>query len=98
MKKIVLTDGIVLLNVCDEYLLVATKEARGKAPYLQHINEASACYWQMLEEGMDAKEMAKAASREFQLHPQKAIQSIQLFLKQMMQKGYLTIVEVEDQS
>lgn len=96
MKNIQVRQGIVLLNVCDEYMLVATREARGEVPFVLHINEVSAFYWEQLEKNSDPKELAKAACIKYNMTPQKAIQAVQIFLQQMMKRGYVTINDTEE--
>ena len=41
----------VYVEVCDEYLLVAVGEARGKLPQLRKLSESGAFIWRGLEKG-----------------------------------------------
>ena len=42
----------VYVEVCDEYLLVAVGEARGKLPQLRKLSESGAFIWRGLEKGL----------------------------------------------
>ena len=44
MKQMKIRPGVVLLSVCDEHLLVATREARRAVAYVRQINGAGAFY------------------------------------------------------
>lgn len=60
-------DGVVLTKICDEYLLISSKEARPYCPSVTQINDTAAYIWEMLEKGMDTNEMIMAVLSEFEL-------------------------------
>ena len=59
--------GVVLQTVCDEYLLIATGEARGKCPTVRQINAGAAFYWKKLCEGLDFDALLSAAATEYEI-------------------------------
>ena len=82
--------GIVLTNICGEYLLVAAKSLRGSVPYLSQLNESSAFLWRRLENGSDEDELIKALLNEYEIEdPASARSAVQRFVEQMLQAGYL---------
>lgn len=96
MNKIKLRSGIVLISVCDEHLLVATREARKFVPYIQQINNAAAYYWQLLEEGTEVKVIVDKAMEQFHIPKIKALITVNNFINKLNETGYITIEDVED--
>lgn len=47
--KYAIQPGVLLETVCDEHLLIATGEARGKVPYVKNLNETGVWFWQLFE-------------------------------------------------
>lgn len=53
----------VYVEVCDEYLLVAVGEARGKLPQLRKLSESGAFIWRGLEKGLLRKALFALSCR-----------------------------------
>lgn len=53
----------VYVEVCDEYLLVAVGEARGKLPQLRKLSESGAFIWRGLEKGLALKALFALSCR-----------------------------------
>ena len=51
--KYAIQPGVLLETVCDEHLLIATGEARGKVPYVKNLNETGVWFWQLFEKQLD---------------------------------------------
>lgn len=96
MKQAKVRPGVVLLSVCGEHMLVATREARETVPYVQQINGPAAFYWKLLEEGREPKEIVRQAAEKYQMPPQKAVAAVLAFMKKLQQAGYLVIEDTED--
>lgn len=81
--------GVVLEEVCGEYLLLATMEAGQHCPYVYQINETAAFFWKLLERGLDEDQMAAETASEYDA-PEEALRSdLRQFLGILMEKGYL---------
>ena len=91
-----------MTTICDQYLLAASKEARKYCPYIAEINETSAFIWNCMssEEGVSSEQLVNAVSAEYQIDDLAfAEQTIQEFLDEMIQCGYVTQkVDSEDDS
>ena len=66
----------VYVEVCDEYLLVAVGEARGKLPQLRKLSESGAFIWRGLEKGLASESIICAVMQEYEISRDEA-QSIQ---------------------
>lgn len=58
--------GVLLTQICGEYLLVATKAARTECPFVTILNESSAFIWRMLEKGTDLEALEAAVAEEYE--------------------------------
>lgn len=96
MKQAKIRPGVVLLSVCDEHLLVATREARDAVPYVQQINGPAAYYWKLLESNTELKDMVDLAAAHFDMPKIKALIAVNGFLKKLADAGYITIEDEED--
>ena len=96
MKQVRIRPGVVLLSVCDEHLLVATREARQTVTYVRQVNSAGAFYWKLLEEGRDPGEIIQQAALRYQMTVEQATAAVMSFMRRLYQAGYLIIEDVED--
>lgn len=96
MKQIKTIPGVVLVSVCGEYILVATREARQKVPYVQQINGAAAFYWERLQKGIEPGEIVRQAALKYHMSDRKAAGAVVDCLKKLQQRGYITIKNTED--
>ena len=96
MKQVRIRPGVVLLSVCDEHLLVATREARQAVTYVRQINGAGAFYWKPLEEGRDPGEIIQQAALRYQMTAEQAAAAVMSCMRKLYQAGYLMIEDAED--
>lgn len=96
MKRIKIRTGVVLLSVCDEHMLVATREARAAVPYVQQINSAAAYYWKLLESNTEMNAMVDQAAEHFNMPKIKALITVSGFVQKLAETGYVTVEEVEN--
>ena len=90
MERYVTRPGVVLCSVCGEYLLVAAKEAREHCPYVTQINPSSAFLWKQLNSGGDLESLVQAVGNRYDIDDRETVyQSVQAFLDQMLELGYL---------
>lgn len=96
MKQVKIHPGVVLVSVCEEHILVATREAREKVPYVQQINSAAAFYWEQLQNGLEPQDIARQAASKYHISGRQAAGAVIDFLKKLHQRGYVVIEDVED--
>ena len=96
MKQIKIRPGVVLLSVCDEHLLVATREARDAVPYVQQINGAAAYYWKLLEENMPLKDVTDKVAEHFNMPKINALVAVNNFISRIKDAGYVMFEDQEE--
>ena len=89
MTRYKIRPGVVLAQVCGENLLVATRPARGKCPYVRQLNSTGAYFWSLLEQNMGEEQMLQAARVHYQAEPERLRSSLPPFLAGLAQQGYL---------
>ena len=57
--------GIVLVKICDVYLLVADREAMKECAYVRQINEIGAFIWNKIKEGKREIEICSLIRKEY---------------------------------
>ena len=82
--------GVLLTEVCDEYLLVATKAARRFCPFVTALNESAAFVWRCLESGTTLTELEVAVAEEYEIEEPDEVRRLLLtMLEELENKGYL---------
>ena len=82
--------GVVLTQICGEYMLLAAKAAREYCPYMTQLTESSAFLWRKLEKGTAQKELERAVLEEYEIEdPAAAGEAIRVFIEEILQRGYL---------
>ena len=87
--------GVVLAEVCGEYLLLATLDAASHCPYVYQINETAAFFWRLLERQLPEDEMLAAVVAEYDAPEELVRRDLGQFLKDLRQKGYLLPEETQ---
>lgn len=90
-----LRDGVILECICGEFLLIATLKARSFCPYIFQLNEASAFICQGLLDGAAPSAIAAKAASEYGIGEQEALESVNTFIEQLKENGYLIDTEKE---
>ncbi len=85
--------GVVLTTVCDESMLVATGEARGKVPYVNKINKPGAYFWRMMESGLGINEIAARTSHECGVTEADARKAFLKFAQMLCSAGYIELTQ-----
>ena len=80
----------VYVEVCDEYLLVAVGEARGKLPQLRKLSESGAFIWRGLEKGLASESIICAVMQEYEISRDEAQSGFSAFVSTLMKEGYIT--------
>lgn len=87
--KLKIRRGVCMVQVCDEFVLAASREARGLCPDVSFLNEDATYYWKLLEQGKSMEQMVEEVSEEFQVMPEEVRPGLQVFLKSLLEAGYL---------
>ncbi len=98
MELYIKRKGVIVTEICEQYLLAACKEAREYCPYITEINETSAYIWNCMssEKGVSSKQLLQAVLKEYEIDDLAlAEQTIQEFLDEMIRCGYVFIAEGE---
>ena len=83
-------DGVVLLNICDQDILVSTIACREKCPYVKRINQSAAYYFRMMEQGLSVEEMARKTMREYEIDDyEQILNDIEEYIVLLKHGGYL---------
>lgn len=85
--------GVVLTEVCDEFLLIATAEALGNVPYAVGLNRTQAYFFSLLEEGLSAEEITARAAEAYHITTDQVAPVLQKFLDTLVNKHYLREVQ-----
>ena len=89
MKKYHLREGVVLVEIAGEFLLVATRDARKYCRYYYQINETAAYYWKKMEQEPDLDKVMAAASTEYAISEEEIRPGFVAFLDSLEKEGYL---------
>lgn len=94
MTEYKIRKGVILSEICGEYVLVAAKELLDICPYVSQINESSAFLWKQLERGKNLSQIVQAVENEYETGDDIDIQSaVESFIQQMLEMNYLIITE-----
>jgi hypothetical protein len=89
MKKYKRCPGVELLEICEEYLLVATKEARGQCSYVTQINRSAATCWKNLDGVYSVNELIERMSRTESVEKKNLLLPVLAFIEKFSKNGYL---------
>lgn len=93
MTRRAIQPGIVFSAVCGEQLLIATRRARGKCPYVKQLNATGAYFWSLLEQGLELEDMIQTAARRYQVEPERIRPGLVRFMEELAEHGYLLLEE-----
>lgn len=82
--------GVVLSKVCGEFLLIATREARGHVANVRTLNVTGAYFWHLLEQGFTTDVILSRAMDDYKITYETAEQAFLPFLDSLKEAGYLT--------
>lgn len=82
--------GVVMEQVCGEYLIISSDEARPPCPYIRPANETMAFYWHFLEQGCTEEQLLDAAVEEFDAPSEILASDLHQLLQMWKKLGYVT--------
>jgi hypothetical protein len=90
MERYKTRPGVVLTEICGEYVLVSAKMNLGVCPYVTTVNETSAFLWNRLIEGADFASLMQAVREEYEIDDVSAAEdAVRAFLSQMIELNYI---------
>ena len=95
MKKFKRRPHVELLEICGEYLLVATEDARDVCPYVSQINASAAEFWKLLDGWQSVNEFVELIVQATGKEAKQVLLPVLAFLGKMEKSGYLLEEEVE---
>ena len=96
MKTYQKRPGVLLLNVCDEDILAATRKARDYCPYVTHLNASAAVFWRLLDQENTLTGLTRLAAKKLQKEEKALLFPVMTFLGKMSQNGYLIVKDEEE--
>lgn len=81
--------GIVSREVCDEFVLVATGEAKEFCPKIRQLNATGAFFWRLIEQGCDDETMVRDAAEHFDITPERVRDALPKFISLLRESNYL---------
>ncbi len=90
MNNYKIRPGVVLTEICGEYILVSMSKAKEDRPYVMQVNESSAFIWKHMSEWINLKKLVKLISNEYEIEDTEEVTTtVDNFLTQMTELGYL---------
>ena len=86
--------GIILTEICGEYVLIAARALLDQCHYLTQVNESSAFLWRQLEQGATLDDLIVAVKEEYETDDDTE-GIISDFVKHMLDMNYLLVCEEE---
>ncbi len=89
-------DEVVLIHVCGEHILVATRALWPQTKLFRHIPKSTALCWDMLSKGLDDEKIIAVISA-LSRRPQAEIQEkLKKLWEDLYKAGYLVLVEEKE--
>lgn len=89
--KYKLCQGVTLVTVCDENMLIATREARDKVGYIKVINDTGAYLWRLLEKDIAVDEIVQMVCVDYQDTEERVRPIVFNFLESLHKLGYIEL-------
>jgi hypothetical protein len=84
--------GIILTEICGEYVLIAARALLDQCHYLTQVNESSAFLWKQLEKGATLDDLMLAVKEEYETDDDTE-GLISDFIRHMLDMNYLLVSE-----
>ena len=89
--------GVILTKICDEFLLVASEQAREECPYVKQINQTAAFLWEELTDRISFEQMMKSLKDRYEISDMSsAREQTKMFIDVMIKNGYIIAEEIAD--
>ena len=82
-------EGVILRQVCGDWLIIAVGEAAKHCLYVREINDTLAWYWQWIEEGLGRDGIIRAAREQFDAPEELILKDVDKLIKDLVRMGYL---------
>ena len=94
MKQYKIRPGVVLLEVCGEHLLVATRDARETCPYLNQISEEAVVLWRLLDQEGRAPALIRSCGEQLGMEPKDCFLRVTGMLSKLVKAGYVLAEDI----
>lgn len=91
--KYKLLEGVVYTRICDQNILVASRSAWEKCPYVKRLSALRGAFWQGLSMGLSEDEIVSELHLKTNIRKEIIESRLTDFIKIMMEEGYLTAEE-----
>lgn len=86
--------GVILINICEENILVASYDARQYCPYTMILNETGAVIWRCISKHETFPEIIRELKSEFDIPSGTDIEgAVNEYLDRLHSNGYLMYAE-----
>lgn len=82
-------EGVILRQVCGEWLIIAAGDAANHCTYVRQVNETLAFYWKLLAEGCTSEQMVSRATEKFEVTENQAKEDVNQLINQLIHMKYL---------
>ena len=87
--KYTVIPGVVLAEICDEQLLVATGPARGRVPYVKGLNQPVQYFFTKIKSLLSTESIINDAAQLYETTTEIIAPSFGNFLQALVDSGYL---------
>jgi len=94
--KYQVTDGVVMKNICGEYLLISTGDARRSCPPYRSLNRSGAYFFALLSQSGDTEIVLKTAKEKFKIDETMLKSDIAKFISELEKNGFIISVNSDD--
>lgn len=82
-------EGVILRNICDEWMLIAVGEAADHCLYVRHINDSFAWYFKLIEEGLSRDDIIDRTVEYYDASKEDISKDFDILTDQLYELGYL---------
>lgn len=86
-------EGVILRNICGEWLLIAAGDAAKHCMYVRQVNETLAYYWRKIEDDRTVEEIISEAQDEYDAPPEVIRKDVTGLIQELYDMGYLVPAE-----
>ncbi len=92
MRKYIVNDKMVLVDVCGTGALVATKAARKDCPYVIPFNDVAVSFWKLMEQEADFEDIVRAVTEEYEVDEALVRKDLAGFMEDLARRNCIRFV------
>ena len=82
-------EGIILRNICGEWLLIAVGKAARHCMYVRQVNDTLAYYWERIAEGLSTEEIIAQACEDYDAPAEMIERDVNRLISRLYEMHYL---------